>query len=158
MQPKVIRALLLITQVTFNNTILLIFEARLCVCVCVCVCARAQLYPTLCSPMDYSPPSSAVHGISQARILEKVALLSSRGSSQPKDQTHISGISCTGRRTLYQLSHHGSSEQDYNGTKIKKKKNIGMAKTFLNSFPFKSWYKRKLFQEITDCMFSSWNA
>ena len=64
MQPKVIRVLLLITQVTFNNTILLIFEARLCVCMC------AQLYPTLCSPMDYSPPSSAVHRISQARILE----------------------------------------------------------------------------------------
>ena len=37
MQPKVIRALLLITQVTFNNTILLIFEARLCVCVLSCI-------------------------------------------------------------------------------------------------------------------------
>ena len=36
----------------------------------------------LCSPMDYSPPSSSVHGILQARILEWVALLSSRGSSR----------------------------------------------------------------------------
>jgi len=32
----------------------------------------AQSYMTLCDPVDYSPPSSAVHGISQARILEQV--------------------------------------------------------------------------------------
>ena len=42
--------------------------------------------------MDYSPPSSSVHGISQARILEWVAIYFSRGSSQPKDQTCISFI------------------------------------------------------------------
>ena len=35
-----------------------------------CVCVRAQLYPAPCDPMDYSPPGSSVHGISQARILE----------------------------------------------------------------------------------------
>ena len=56
-----------------------------------------QLYQTLCDPMDYSPPGSPVHGILQARILEWVAMPSSRGSSQPRDQTHISNISCTGR-------------------------------------------------------------
>ena len=38
---------------------------------------------TLCDPMDCSPPGSSVHGILQARILEWVALLFSRGSSQP---------------------------------------------------------------------------
>ena len=42
----------------------------------------AQLSPTLCNPMDYSPPGSSVHGILQARILEWVAMPSSRGSSQ----------------------------------------------------------------------------
>ena len=38
-----------------------------CVCVCVCVCARAhtQSWPTLCNPMDCSPLSSSVHGISK---------------------------------------------------------------------------------------------
>ena len=41
----------------------------------------AQWCPTLCYPMDY-----AVHGILQARILEWVAFLFSRGSSQPRDQ------------------------------------------------------------------------
>ena len=52
----------------------------------------------LCSPMDYSPPSSSVHGILQARILEWVALPSSSGSSLPGDWTCVSCISCiTGR-------------------------------------------------------------
>ena len=45
-----------------------------CLCVCVCVCESGQLCPTLCDPMDYSPPGSSVHGILQARILEWVAI------------------------------------------------------------------------------------
>ena len=48
--------------------------------------------------MDCSPPGSAVYGISPARILEWVAISFSRGSSQPRDQTHIS---CTDRWILY---------------------------------------------------------
>ena len=44
--------------------------------------------------MDCSPPGSSVHGILQARILEWVAMLSSKGSSQPRDQTHISSSLC----------------------------------------------------------------
>ena len=45
---------------------------------------------TLFVPMDCSPPGFSVHGISQAIILERVAISSSRGSSQSKDQTHVS--------------------------------------------------------------------
>ena len=45
----------------------------------------AQSCPTLCDPMDWGPPSSSVHGIFQARILELVAIPFSRGSSQPGD-------------------------------------------------------------------------
>ena len=41
----------------------------------------AQSCPTLCDPMDCSPPGSSVHGILQARILEWVAISFSRGSS-----------------------------------------------------------------------------
>ena len=52
----------------------------------------AQSRLTLCDPMDCSRPGSSVHGILQARILEWVAIPFSRGSSQPKDQTHISYI------------------------------------------------------------------
>ena len=43
--------------------------------------------------MDCNLPVSSIHGISQARILEQIAIFFSRGSSQPKDQTHIF---CTG--------------------------------------------------------------
>ena len=55
------------------------------------LCLVAQLCPTLCDPMDCSLPGSSVHGILLARILEWVAMPSSRGSSQPRDQT---GVSC----------------------------------------------------------------
>ena len=45
----------------------------------MCVSAKLlQLCPTLCDPMDYSPPGSHVSGILQARILEWVAMPSSR--------------------------------------------------------------------------------
>ena len=54
-----------------------------------------QLCPTLFDPMDYSLPGSSVHGILQARILEWVVMPSSRGSSQPRDQTQVFCI--TGR-------------------------------------------------------------
>ena len=43
--------------------------------------------PILCDAMGYSLPGSSVHGISQARILEWVAIPFSRGSSRPRDQT-----------------------------------------------------------------------
>ena len=59
--------------------------------------AAAQLLqscPALCDPMDCSLPGSPVHGISPARVLESVAMPSSRASSWPRDQTHISCISC----------------------------------------------------------------
>ena len=48
------------------------------------------LCPTLCDPMDCSPPGSSAHGILQARILEWVAMPSSRGSSWSGDQTLVS--------------------------------------------------------------------
>ena len=51
----------------------------------------AQLCPTLCDLMDCSPPGSSVHGILQARILEWVAFPFSRGCSQPRNQTPVSG-------------------------------------------------------------------
>ena len=52
-----------------------------------------QSCPILCDPIDHSPPGSSVHGILQARILEWVAMPSSRVSSRPKDQTCISYVS-----------------------------------------------------------------
>ena len=66
-------------------------------CVCVFVCVRAQLCPTLHDPTDCSLPGSSVHEISQAIILEWVAI-SSRGSSNPGMET---SISCIVRWILY---------------------------------------------------------
>ena len=65
-------------------------------------CAKSlQSSPILRDPMDCSLPGSSVHGISQARILEKFATSFSRGSSQLRDQTHVSCVSCVGRQILY---------------------------------------------------------
>ena len=47
---------------------------------------------TLCDPRDCSPPGCSVHGISQAKILEWVAISFSRTSSRPRDRTHVSCI------------------------------------------------------------------
>ena len=55
---------------------------------------------TLCNPIDCSLLGSSVHGISQAKILEWVAIPCSRGLSRPRDQTLIS---CLGRQILYHL-------------------------------------------------------
>ena len=52
----------------------------------------AQSCLSLCDPMDYSLPGFSVHGISQARILEWVAISFSRGSSQPRDRIQVSCI------------------------------------------------------------------
>ena len=70
----------------------------------VCTCSVTKSCSTLCKPMDCSPPGSSVHGISQARILEWIAISSSRGSSWLRDQT---SISCVTTDSL-PLSHLGS--------------------------------------------------
>jgi len=59
----------------------------------VCCCLAVQSFLTLCNPIDCNLPDSSVHGISWARILEWVSISFSRGSSQPRDWTHISYVS-----------------------------------------------------------------
>ena len=61
-------------------------------------------------PTDCSPPGSSVHGILQARILEWIAMPSSRREEiEPsRDGTHVSYASCVGRRVLYHWHHLGS--------------------------------------------------
>ena len=76
-----------------------------CLVQCVAVqaiheCMRATLlksYLTLCDSMDCSLPGSSVHGVLQARILQWVAVPSSRGSSRSRDWTQVSYGSCIGR-------------------------------------------------------------
>ena len=57
-----------------------------------CCCLVAKLYPFFCDPVDCSPPGSSVNGILQARILVWVPISFSRGSSRPRDRTHVSWI------------------------------------------------------------------
>ena len=63
--------------------------------VCVQHAKLLQSCPTLCDPMNCSPPDSSVHGILQARIPGWAAMPSSRGSFQPRDGTCVSWESCT---------------------------------------------------------------
>ena len=62
---------------------------------CMCVCA--QLYLSLCVPMDCGPPGYSVHVILQVRILKWVAVPSSRGSSSPRDQTSLASPALAAR-------------------------------------------------------------
>ena len=75
---------------------------------------HAQSCLTLCDPMDCSPPGSYVYGISQARILEGVAISYSRGSSQTRDQTNISWNSCTARQIFFFFSPHWATWEALN--------------------------------------------
>ena len=79
-----------------NSTSLLDFLSHLCTSHYL-VCSATQSCLTLCDPMNCNLPGSSVHGTFQARILEWVAISFSRGSSWPRDQTHIFRASCTGR-------------------------------------------------------------
>ena len=92
---------------------------HLCYIVHECVHAKLlQSCPTLCDPMDGSLPGSSVHGIFQARILEWVAISFSRRSSQPRDQSCLSSVSCIGRWDLHPQRH---LESPYYITKVKVK-------------------------------------
>ena len=69
------------------------------------LCAVVQLCPMFRDPINCSLPGYSVHGILQARMLEWVAMPSSRASSWPRDWTSISWVSCIGRKVLY----HGAN-------------------------------------------------
>ena len=56
------------------------------------MCLVTQSCLTLCNHMNCIPPGSSVYGILKAKIVEWVAMLSSRGSSQPRDRTQASRI------------------------------------------------------------------
>ena len=77
---------------------------------------HAQSCLTLCDPMDKAPQASVTIGFSQARILEWVAISFFRGSSRPRDQTHISCITgffffcsgCTAKETISKVKRQPS--------------------------------------------------
>ena len=74
---------------------------------CACMLSCSVMSNSV-QPIDCSPPGSSICRIFQARILVWVAISYTRGSSLPRDWTHVSCISCTGRWNLYDLHHLGS--------------------------------------------------
>ena len=79
------------------------WSSSVCVCVCVCVLV-SQLCPTLCDPINCSPPGSSVHGILQARVLERVAIPFSKGLRD----LGVDPLLLHCGQILYHLSHRGS--------------------------------------------------
>ena len=81
---------------------------RLCGIPSLCMCKHSLFGHVwlFATSMDCSLPGSSVHGTIQARILDRVAMPTSRGSSQPRDWTRISCISCTADSSS--LSHQGN--------------------------------------------------
>ena len=83
-----------LSEIRADDIVFKVPKCRLCGLV-------TQVCLTLCKSLDCSLPGSLVHGISQAKILEWVAISYSRGSSQPRDRTRVSCFSCIGRQILY---------------------------------------------------------
>ena len=73
---------------------------RLCIWSIACLRVCSVISDSLQPHGLYSLPGFSIHGIFQARILEWVAVSSSRGSSQPRGGTHVSCVSCIGREIL----------------------------------------------------------
>ena len=81
--------------ICFRYTLVCYIQLYICIYICVHVHTRTkslQSWMTFCDPVDCSPPGPSVHGVLQARILEWIAISSSRGPSQLKDRTHVSCI------------------------------------------------------------------
>ena len=103
--PPLLLFLLILFFFFLTSKWIFLFNSSFGFCHCIGsllgVCAKwLQSRPALCDPTD-SPPGSSVHGILQARTLECVALLFSRGSSGLRGRTCVSYVSCTDRWVLY---------------------------------------------------------
>ena len=67
---------MLVSDIQYSNSDLSVFVS---ICISFCFCLVAKSCPTVCDPMDCSLPCSLVHGISQARVLDQVAICFFRG-------------------------------------------------------------------------------
>ena len=94
-----------------------LFLTTTCKYTSVWMLSALQSCLTLCDPMDSSPPVSSVRGILQVRILEWIAMLSSRGSSWPRDSTPVSYVSCMDRQVLHHQCKLGNPNIQVSQTK-----------------------------------------
>ena len=79
--------------------------------------AMCSVVSNFAAPQTVAPPGFSVHGIFQARILEWVAISNSRRSSQSRDGSCVSCISCFDRWVLYHWCHQGSPKSHCGGYK-----------------------------------------
>ena len=100
----------------------------------------AQSCPTFCNRTDYSPPDSSVYGILQARILEWIAILFSRGSSWPRDWAQVFSH-C--QQILHQLSHKGIPWERCQLIHVEGIMEI--EKSLLGYHHILDWFRQKLF-------------
>ena len=110
-----------------------------------------------CEPMDCSPPGSSVHGISQARTLEGVAVSFSDRSSRPRGGTlGLSHISCIGRQVLCHWHHLGSPG---NMQLLEKYVNVGRAVFLLDGTGPKRFITEPVTNLVTSmfCFFLSYH-
>ena len=82
------------------------------------LCSDAQSCPTLCNPMDCAHQDPLSMGFSSQEYWSGLPSSSSRGSSGPKDRTHISRMSCIGRQIVYPRQHLGSHYSCHQISKI----------------------------------------
>ena len=97
------------------------FPLAICAAAAAAAAAAAkslQSCPTLCDPIDGSPPGSPISGILQARILEWVAVPFSRGSSPTQGSNP--GLPNCGQ-ILYPLSHQRTTYSSLEGMMLKLK-------------------------------------
>ena len=129
---------------------------------CMRACSLSQSCPTLCDPTDCGQPGSSVSGIFQAGILEWVAVSSSsRGSSRPRDRTHVSCISCTGRQILCpcttweaQYRPLGSTDHELDQNNHNLLVAYCTILDFMHSLWYRLWGNTKMFKVATlDCKF-----
>ena len=120
-------------------------------CVCVCV----QLCPTICDPLDYSPPGSSDYGIFQARILERVAISSSRNFPDPGIEP-ASPVSLVLAGGFFTTMPPGKPLGSEGGCKSKKKKRhkvlfyYELKKFFLDNTDFK--FQEIQYRQICTCI------
>ena len=98
----------------------------------------ARSCPTLCDPMDCSPPGSSVYGILQARTLEWVAISFSRGSSQLRDGTQASCITgrCFNLWATREALPYGDNQISSNRFSVSSPRQHGQEQHFYVVWPF----------------------
>ena len=115
-----------------------------------------QSCPTLCDPMNCSPPGSSVHGILQARMLQWEAMPVSRGSSWPRDRTCVFCVSCIAAGFFYPWATR-EAQREHKQYKCKKKLQVVSKfrihphqRVLLRNCKSKPHTRRKCFQSIYD--------